>query len=822
MKQKKNELITRQSHLRPAVKNGANVENSSNNLASSSVFAVSTSNPTELVEAAPLPENVPKSEKKVSKSKRLGRAGLLLNIAGANQERFDWALRIFEAHIPRYWRRMRLMKRFRNIVKFEGTTRFQHAILKSTAIYSAAVKEWNQTDFHHDIDTFDSEWFELRNSGMPHFGHIHAFKGSSNHYDADTFSGVTGQVSDMLQGFIQAAVLASRAGLRFGILTATKKLWKAIRLCFRFKKFYAAVWKNTLWRGLNIAATTLLDLLQVGKLYSAAKSESFDSTADVDGKVIDHSGSSTLNYVEFSSGERVLLDLKMCSNLCIFAIEMSHLSGKKFRLELLVSKFRKVFGDTYDVILAGVLDSNLPPTTSLGMLFNTRKLTAAYIYDKFRPQRSLIPENSTALALPEIQAVFQNAIEFMSSLKSPLLSGLQLEFGNFLYDTGDIDAAIINWNQSLDTILKKPKFIRNWKNDYRVKGLEAGLLSIHQLERLKMECGGAKQTFMAANIVTMMARVVGSTNHLRRKEYLWLGASFFLAGVSRFGFNVYSGNDVIFNITEVFDDKFSCNPTSTVDNILYLCGNLLEICQHHLVLPLSKVILHIAAKYLLSQDLYVRATIIGSEALIGMGRIAEGVADLTSLARRPGKLDDTVPETSFDENTRILDCSHIKSFRQILSIQFPERYRPRFSSNAINDLEIAKASTVLYLLKYLMNRGFETSAELCDVMAAIQKSLITVAERIQSAIKPKSAPDTRYKEKVAPMPNYVGHYQRLATCFKLITKTYLYLKRYRTACNWYLVIYPGQLRCGATFQTCCMIQMNKLAHLSALARKISS
>eukprot|EP00842_Homolaphlyctis_polyrhiza_P000831 jgi/Hompol1/1749/HPOL_000005-RA len=152
----------------------------------------------------------------VIKRKRLQqRHAYFVGLSPAERERKDHAARVLDIQLSSLWHRRRYLRRLRAMLSYEATWKSHLSFLRAKSLQHQVQKElssWhpNTSDVN---EFFDSEWFEFRRSGTVLLNALNISKteGYSTTTDNDLTIGSNGMIAEMLQSFVQSAVIASRA-----------------------------------------------------------------------------------------------------------------------------------------------------------------------------------------------------------------------------------------------------------------------------------------------------------------------------------------------------------------------------------------------------------------------------------------------------------------------------------------------------------------------------------------------------------------------------------------------------------------------------------
>ncbi|KAI8916280.1 hypothetical protein EDD86DRAFT_273112, partial [Gorgonomyces haynaldii] len=702
-------------------------------------------------------------------------------------EKFDQAVKVLHSTMIGMWRQSRYRRRMRSMLQLEAPHRVNILVKKGLALQYQIQKDLKQEG--QESEPFDTEWLHLRNSGDIFIDFYNWNRAETPVKDQEHHS----DAAEMLQCFVQATVIASRAKNTLGVFTGAIELWKAVKMLLHHKKLSTLFWKKTLWRGLFIAAGNLLGVLEKSHLVKIGTDSLFK--IDSEGNVNDYrlhsmpirsmielqSGQYGAFYSDASGQRRFhLLDLNFASSFALFTIETLYHAQKYHRVLGLSSRVQTVFRGCFDPILTQVIKRTQAAIQSTPITETEKQDAQDYLIEARRTSIQTILDKLDPKPVVEL---YRQALERSQQEQNRhMFMYCSHELGNFLFETGDTSGAAVYWSTCVDSIFGSKKFVKNWRKDLTLEHMYMSVkLDKPSFEHLRDKAGGLLYCWTASMCIANIARYVYFANHDQATELIWLSSALLIAtlqDIIQVEKLVEGSDPYIYEFVQVFQDKHQLNPTKVVDILQFLCRNLLDSGLSLMSLHLSWMMRMISTNYLGSKLQASRASMLTVEGLVLYGKFQQGISRLCELAKKsyPFTEEEMGKSGQFDEQKSYLDSQQLQVLKLVGSLQMVDKKKQSISVSH-QYFEFTKSKAICDIIsRYNILDKHVPAQELMETLESVRESLLVCAERMEATIKQKI-------EKQETGVLYLLQ-ARLVRIFYMITMTFFMGGQYRVAADW--------------------------------------
>ncbi|KAI8924921.1 hypothetical protein BC831DRAFT_550996 [Entophlyctis helioformis] len=694
-------------------------------------------------------EDVEQASFLAMKRKRLQqRHAYFVGLSPAERERKDHAARVLDVQLSAMWHRRRYLRRLRTILDYEATWRSQLSYLHGKTLLLQLQKELTtaQPNLAEPNEFFDAEWFEYRRSGCLLLSSFAIFRSESVSIvaDNDLAVGYNSVIADILQALVQSIVIATRAREWLKVIKSAKLLWDSLRFLFRHRKLSSELWRQNLWRGMHVAADSLMEALRAISIVRAEKDDAFrqlgfmshlnTNRQPVRSAVLPFStltelqkGQFTGSWVDrFGESQSHIIDLPFFADFFLFTLETMQMSSKWHRIYEFGRRFQKLFHGVLDTVLVPLVDrAQLKVQGSLGaetgilrrpghgarsmeMLLYARHLHSNYLFQKVR---SVKMNANVSQEFVHASDAYEDAIALAHNEGDYDMFAVSAhEHGDMLFEHGNLAGACVFWSKCIDGLFRRDKALASWRSIVDLEN--TGRLESWgrpEANRLLMAVHGVYNSLLAGMAAAKIARFFYFNNHDKRSELVWLAAHLFIAPimatiphpVSYFEYAHYTPTSV-FPFLNIFVDKFQCNPATMCDCLLFLATDLAAADMSLIVLPLASLMEHIACHVLKSFFHSARAVLLKAEALVHLGKISDGISKVAMLAKRTTltpKRDEGGPENTFDDCAYPLQVPHGHALRQLVAIVFSDKAKALYPPHFMGEFELARSKMLLKIVE---------------------------------------------------------------------------------------------------------------------------
>ncbi|KAK5665978.1 hypothetical protein QVD99_007595 [Batrachochytrium dendrobatidis] len=686
------------------------------------------------------------------KRKRLQqRHTFFIGLSPSERERKDHAARVLDNCLGAWWHRRRYLQRLRAILEFESLYRSEIAFLRGKIGILQLQRDHTafKANLHDLNDFFDSGWFEYRQSGCLLLNNFAIYRNEMIPIgsDGELLSGLNNLTVDILQAFIQSIVLAARYHKWLKVMNSSKHLWKAIQSLIRYRKLASDSWRQSLWRGMHVAACAMMDTLTSvtichidDKKFQTSQRASnpfvctntFQSAIPCTTLIDLQRGLYTCNWIDqYGELQTHYIDLAFFADFFLFTLETMNASGKFHRILEFGEKFQTLFNGIYSSIVNPILEkarlktssptctisannslSPLPSKlikkgSSENMLFNARQLHSNYLYQKI----CSIKSGSVSLeTFTDASNAYEKAISVSHKESNfEVFSAAANEHGDLLFEHGNISGACVFWSKSIDALFQKDKALSSWKT---ILGIDhAGNFSSwthRNANQLLESINGKFNCLLAATAVTKIARFYYFNNQNKRSELVWFAAHLYIAPIvanlprptNYLEYANYTPSFLLL-LTNVFADKFTSNPATMCDCLFFLIEQLFAANLYLLALPLAAIIDHISLNVIHSQLYCAKVALLKSEALVNLGMIFNGIGKFLSVIKHTSPLSSQSEESElmFSDNVYSLNAENGLALKLLMSVTISEKTKSLYPASFQTEIELCRLKLVIKILE---------------------------------------------------------------------------------------------------------------------------
>ncbi|KAJ3091392.1 hypothetical protein HK102_000715 [Quaeritorhiza haematococci] len=681
------------------------------------------------------------------------------------------ALKTLDDKLSALWRRKRIGRRLRLIVAFESGWRARLCYLHAKALQLIVERDLR---FEGSVKQ-NLETFEFRRCGrmlLQHFDIPETYKSSAKTVQpqqqqqssqprppsATTANRLQLQqpemqkyITDMLQSFVQSAVLAARAKQWTQVWETCRSFW-TIHRKLSCGLLSMEFWRDNMWRGLYIAGDALMDMLhavhvampsdhwtEITAIFSKhhqtndmlnigafATDRKLARRSSQRSKVVPCSTMDDLESKEYvatwfddDTGEfhRMLLDFSWCSQFLLFTMESMHSAQMYHRLMQFGGSVNRLFNGVFAPWIAPVLKhvqdelGVMAPDVPMGLL---KAEGTGQIWVKLMSCWSLHSqyalEKSCQFGPDDAQSrTFRRAVDAYIALqeRAPRIHGdpvarffASYGYGNILHENGDSATASTFWSRAVDEILKTEHFI------YQASANEVD----HGL--LVQAAGCYAHAILAAIAILKIARYTCWDNLDQHERFLTMAASLLVSPLIQ-----VSGEDASYTLAfhsireSLRRFPLRCDPDSLMETLQYTISHLMDYENYARTVPLLEILIFLAKDVYENSSLLALALLWKAEYLTNTGQFAEAITTFFSIARGdaltrldrrrslPSTFNTSLQNIRFDNTQALSSPNNANVLRVLADHRVNDNILGVYGQQFSKDYELRRCRILLRILK---------------------------------------------------------------------------------------------------------------------------
>jgi phosphoribosyl-ATP pyrophosphohydrolase len=636
---------------------------------------------------------------------------LFAGLSQPDKEKIDHAIRILDKQLYNLWHKKRYAKRLRALLEFEGPYRSKLLLCKAKSIFAIIQRE---NKAHLPMFQVDSEWFHLHYSGSLLWSKMYPIDNTLQ--SLESYETQNNLQIDMIQCFVQSIVLSSRSKDFLRVIQYSKELWNVLCYLLYVGKLLNSYWYQMLWRGMIVVGQSIMDSLKGMKYMKLGKSNHFLKTKIIPVNSIPVEDIFQLYnfkvmgvWIDQDMVNQVHeIDLPFCSEMLLFVLEMLYVADKHHRFKAFSKEVLLLFNNIHKPIIANLLErieeqnsASKTVKTIIQLRTDARHLISLSIFQPAGRTQRFTPADIQK----RIVNLLEEAISLANASNDPFLeSNLIFELANYLYDSGKIDGAVVNWSRATDCLLGHRDSIKDilcvtlldWKgvNDSKV------------MKNLEKKTFGVIGNMIFIQLIIQLCRFAYQGNYDKQSQLVWVAAELvYLTFTSQLGnptsyieYQKFSADSFLQKHC-LFKDKFILNPTLVLSNFNYLATQLIEREHPAMAFPILSLTESITRNILFSITQNNVVSILKVEALAKSGLIKEASDLLFHCSKRLTFKKKFEEEIVFENDRFPLDQFNLRAIKSIIAIGMIEKLKVLLAMDVSLKFELAKVKIVVEVLK---------------------------------------------------------------------------------------------------------------------------
>ncbi|KAI8900663.1 hypothetical protein BC833DRAFT_618315 [Globomyces pollinis-pini] len=774
----------------------------------------------------------------MAKRKRAAfRHNFFLGMSNTEKDKYDQAIRILDTNLHYLWHRRCYTRRIRALLEFENPWRSSLLYQRGKAVLVQIKRDMKKasSNLNEIKDQYDCEWFEFRKCGA------FFFNGGSmkeNEKLSDVGQMQNNQIIDMIQAFVQSITIASRSGDHLKVIKYSRTLWDSLRYLYRNGKLDTEFWRLYLWRGMLVVSYAILDTIKTCHIHRQYKDNVFLDMSGMRNNAKKNESTTQFNINDLYEGQFIItwidsqqahqahpISMSFCSEFVLFTIELIYVAGKYHRLLQFIKRVQSAFHRAHDIILAPLaanvasqIQNNITgfqsvPLDTVPQISQSPiqlRYLCRYLVSKMLHQTIIegVSASENSETYSKIRNLYEIAIEKTGQTdKDNIHPSLCIEYADILYEMNNFSAATVFWSNAIDSILKSPNSVKNWRTILFKDGTNSQ--NHKECARLVSIAGSPFKALQLAMTFAKLGRFVFHENFDRREEMIWLSSQFFFAYITSDILNPKNAldyanfipNSLITGQQDIFADKYQFNPSSLYETLIFIATEMHLSGYSASSIPLLAFAEAIAVNHLASMQAIGTIWLLKCEYLVYVGLVNEALASFQEYMRRSSlkkRNDELNVDLAFDNLNNPLSSAQFQVLKQFMFLTMSDKNKLLYQPKFLIEMELSRMKMILRILD--IGDISETSAFIDqskqqdqmkpfewqdDILNNMRTTLSKLIAQIQQLVL-KNEPVVTQNRYLRLLHEETTAHQNimLAESFTILAKSFYLQRRYRPCVKW--------------------------------------